>query len=360
MVPIVPVVLSGGSGTRLWPLSRERQPKQFLPLVDARSLFQDALERPRGLAALRAPIVVCNALHRDLVLEQLHGVGMSAAAVVLEPVGRNTAPAVGVAALVAQRAAALEKNAGDPLLLVMPADHVVLDRAAFLRAVEAGVAAARDGCLVTFGVVPSGPETGYGYVQRGADRGGYSFVARFVEKPDFATAQRLVESGEYLWNSGMFLFSASAYLAELRKHEPAMASACERTVAEAAVDGTVISLGAAFAACSANSIDYAVMEKTDRAAVVPLAAGWSDVGSWPALAAIQPAGEEGNVTSGDVIVEGCRDTYVAAHSRLVAAVGLTDVIVVETPDAVLVLHRERAQDVKAVVEALRKAKRPEV
>jgi mannose-1-phosphate guanylyltransferase/mannose-6-phosphate isomerase len=356
MVAIVPVVLSGGSGTRLWPLSRERKPKQFLPLVDDKSLFQDALERPRGVPSLAAPIVVCNAVHRDVVLEQLAALHQAPAAVVLEPIGRNTAPAVAVAALIAQRSSA---RGEDPLLLVMPADHVVLDRPAFVRAVEQGATAASDGALVTFGVVPDRPETGYGYVQRGAARGGYSLVARFVEKPELAAAQRFVDSGDYLWNSGMFLFSASAYLAALRKHEPSMLSACERAVSEALEDGVVVTLGAAFASCSANSIDYAVMEKTDRAAVVPLSAGWSDVGSWPALADVLSDGG-GNVARGDAMIEGCRNTYVAAHSRLVAAVGLTDVVVVETNDAVLVLSRERAQDVKAIVESLRKAKRPEV
>jgi mannose-1-phosphate guanylyltransferase/mannose-6-phosphate isomerase len=354
---LVPVVLSGGSGTRLWPMSREHRPKQFLPLVRDHSLFQDALRRTQTLRSeIRPPIVVCNTGHRFLVAEELLAAGLEAQTIVLEPVGRNTAPAVAVAALLAQRAEQ-ERAEGDadadPLLLVLPADHVILDLDAFSAAVEVALEAAESGRLVTFGVVPSGPETGYGYLLRGEDRGGWADLARFVEKPDVETARGYVESGTYLWNSGMFLFSAQAFLRELERCEPAMAAACRRAVAEAHVDADFTRLGAAFGECPANSIDYAVMERTAHAAVVPLDARWSDVCSWPALHDVLPKDAAGNALSGDVVARSCANTYVAANSRLVAAVGLEGIIVVETADAVLVTTREHAQDVKGIVEELK-------
>jgi mannose-1-phosphate guanylyltransferase/mannose-6-phosphate isomerase len=258
---------------------------------------------------------------------------------------------------------AAARNAGlaehDPLLLVLPADHVLLDRAAFSAAVDAAVPAAAAGRLVTFGVVPRSAETGYGYLLRGAEHDGWAELAKFVEKPDAETARRYVESGRYLWNSGMFLFGARTFLQELGKHEPAMVDACARALFAAETDSDFTRLGAAFLECAAKSVDYAVMEKTRRSAVVPLSAGWSDVGSWPALHEILAKDANGNVAIGDVVMHGCRDTYVAANGRLVAAIGLDGAIVVETADAVLVMARERAQDVKQVVDALKSAGRAE-
>ena len=352
MAPLVPVILSGGSGTRLWPLSRDARPKQFLPLVGDRSLFQQAVLRTRGVTiAVLEPLVVCNEAHRFIVAEQLRELGSHPSAVVLEPAGRNTAPAVAVAALIAQRTAAA--GGTDPLLLVLPADHLVRDVAAFAAAVDAAAAAATAGHLVTFGIVPDRPETGYGYLKRGADRGRWSLLERFVEKPDLATAERYVASGQYLWNSGMFVLGAGAYLRELERHAPAMLAACREAVKTASVDADFTRLGAAFAAGPADSIDYAVMEKTDHAAVVPLDAGWNDVGSWSALYDVLDKDSAGNVAVGDAIVEQCRDTYVLSSSRTVAAVGLTNVVVVETPDAVLVIARDAAQSVKKVVDRLK-------
>lgn len=350
MTALIPVILSGGSGTRLWPLSRDARPKQFLPLVGVRSLFQQALLRTHGIAAAREPLVVCNEAHRFIVAEQLRELGVRPAAVVLEPVGRNTAPAVAVAALLALRSAAAGT---DPLLLVLPADHLVRDVAAFAAAVAAAVEAATAGRLVTFGVVPDRPETGYGYLLRGEQRGSWAELEKFVEKPDLATAEGYWVSGRYLWNSGMFVLGAGAYLRELERHAPAMLAACRAAVAGAAVDADFTRLGAAFAAGPSDSIDYAVMEKTDVAAVVPLDAGWSDVGSWSALYDVLDKDGAGNVAVGDAIVEQCRDTYVLASNRTVAAVGLRDVVVVETEDAVLVIARDAAQSVKRVVDRLK-------
>lgn len=354
---LTPILISGGSGTRLWPLSRDSRPKQFLKLTRGASLFQQTLLRSRNIGVhVRAPIIVCNAAHETLVLEQAAELGIHPAAVILEPAGRNTAPAVALAALIAMRTAG---SAPDPLLLVMPADHIIDEEAAFAAAVRAAAAAAGNGRLVTFGVAPDRPETGFGYIRRGAAHGGWADIDRFVEKPDLETARAYVASGEYLWNSGIFLFSAAALLDELRTHAPAIVAACERTAASARTDGAVMRLGAEFASCPADSIDYAVMEKTAHGAVVPLAAGWSDLGSWSALYETLPHDSQGNATLGDVLLESCRNTFVSASSRLVAAVGLDDVIVVETEDAVLVLRRDRAQDVKKIVDALRVRRRTE-
>jgi mannose-1-phosphate guanylyltransferase/mannose-6-phosphate isomerase len=354
---LIPVVLSGGSGTRLWPLSRQARPKQFLPLVDKTSLFQQTLLRARALGpGVQSPIVVCNAAHRELVVAQSREIGVEPHAIVLEPVGRNTAPAVAVAALLAARAAAA---AIDPFLLVLPADHLVADQAAFAAAVRVALEAAEGGRLVTFAVVPDRAETGYGYIKRGARHGAWAELVQFVEKPDRATAEAYVASGEYGWNSGMFLFSAQRALAELRAHAPAILAASERSVAAARADDGVLQLGAEFAECAADSIDYAVMEKTSQGAVVPLSAGWSDVGSWAALLDVVARDAHGNAASGDALLQECRNTYVVAKHRLVAAVGLDDIVIVETDDAVLVLKRDRAQDVKTIVDGLKAAKRAE-
>jgi mannose-1-phosphate guanylyltransferase/mannose-6-phosphate isomerase len=350
---VTPVVLSGGSGTRLWPLSRAERPKQMLALVSNRTLLQETLLR---LAAFRpppaAPLIVCNDAHFAQVRAQVAEVGVAPAAVVLEPVGRNSAPAVTIAALLSAR------SADDPLLLVLPADHVILDAEAFAAAVSAASVPARAGNLVTFGVVPTHPATGYGYVRRGEEHAGWASVAQFVEKPNLDTARKYLESGRYLWNSGMFLFTASAWLRELRQHAPDVLAACERVLEGAAVVGGVLRLGAEFARCPSISVDYAVLEKTSRAAVVPLVAGWSDIGSWPALHDVLAKDDEGNVTIGDALLRNCRDVYVAAHSRTVAAIGIDGVIVVETPEAVLVVKREHAESVKEVAEALAQRSRP--
>ena len=346
---LVPVILSGGAGTRLWPLSRELYPKQLLRLVAERTMLQETVARTEGLPGLARPIVVCNENHRFMVAEQLRELGTAPQAIVLEPQGRNTAPAAAIAALLVSGGAD-----ADPVLLVLPADHVITDVPAFQAAVAVGRVAAESGSLVTFGVVPDRTETGYGYIRRGAGPGPAFSVAKFVEKPDSATARGYVESGEYYWNSGMFMFRASAYLAELGRYAPAMLAACRAALAAAGRDLDFLRLPAQeFASCPSDSIDYAVMEKTDRAVVVPLAAGWSDVGSWAALADALPRDAEGNVTAGDVLTEDSSGCYLHSTSRLVAAVGLRDHVVVETKDAVLVAPRDRVQDVKELVAELK-------
>ena len=346
---LVPVILSGGAGTRLWPLSRELYPKQLLRLVAERTMLQETVARTEGLPGLARPIVVCNENHRFMVAEQLRELGTAPQAIVLEPQGRNTAPAAAIAALLVSGGAD-----ADPVLLVLPADHVITDVPAFQAAVAVGRVAAESGSLVTFGVVPDRAETGYGYIRRGAGPGPAFTVAKFVEKPDAATARGYVESGEYYWNSGMFMFRASAYLAELGRYAPAMLAACRAALAAAGRDLDFLRLPAQeFASCPSDSIDYAVMERTDRAVVVPLAAGWSDVGSWAALADALPRDAEGNVTAGDVLTEDSSGCYLHSTSRLVAAVGLRDHVVVETKDAVLVAPRDRVQDVKELVAELK-------
>jgi mannose-1-phosphate guanylyltransferase/mannose-6-phosphate isomerase len=353
---LIPLILSGGSGTRLWPLSRELYPKQLLPLVGDKTMLQETAARVSGLPGLAAPIVVCNESHRFMVAEQMREYGTTPQAIILEPIGRNTAPAVAVAALVALDRARKSKggNEADPTLLVLPADHVIRDVKAFQSAVVAGRTAAEAGKLVTFGVVPDRAETGYGYIRRAMGDGPTYPVQQFVEKPDAATAQTYVASGDYYWNSGMFMFRARVYLAELKRHAPAMLSACEDAVAAATRDLDFTRLPAAeFGACPSDSIDYAVMEKTDSAVVVPLDAAWSDVGSWSALQDALPRDDQGNVVTGDVLVEDSSGCYLHSTSRLIGAVGLKDHVVVETKDAVLVAPRDRVQDVKALVAHLK-------
>lgn len=353
---IIPVLLAGGVGSRLWPVSRELYPKQFLPLVDQQySMLQQTYQRLEGLPALGAPIVICNENHRFLVAEQLRQL-QQAATILLEPQGKNTAPAAAVAALQALKA---DKDA---LILVLPADHVISQPAAFLEALELGVPLAKDGKLVTFGIVPSAPETGYGYIQRGsalAQSGGFS-IEQFVEKPNLDVAEKYVASGEYYWNSGMFLMSAQAYLDELKSHCPEMRSACEKALESATQDMDFFRLdAAAFAASPSDSIDYAVMEKTSRGAVLPLDCGWSDVGSWSTLWEVQDKDEQGNVVRGDVMLEDVKNSYVRSGSKLVSAVGLDNVVVVETKDAVLVADKSRVQDVKNIVKRLQAENREE-
>jgi mannose-1-phosphate guanylyltransferase / mannose-6-phosphate isomerase len=347
---IVPVILSGGSGTRLWPLSRELYPKQLLPLIGTETMLQATLRRLEGLADIGEPIVVCNEEHRFLVAEQLRQIGAMPAAILLEPSGRNTAPAVALAAASALQA---REHGDDPVLLVLPADHVIRDTAAFHAAVTAGAKVAQDGKLVAFGIVPDRAETGYGYI-RATARNGAAAIEQFVEKPDATLAHEYVASGEYFWNSGMFMFRASRYIEELRTHRPEIVTQCVAAIAGAKADLDFIRVdGEAFSACPSDSIDYAVMENTAHAWVVPMDAGWSDVGSWRSLHEACDADAAGNVAVGDVLVEDTTNCYLYAGSRLVAAVGLADCVVVETMDAVLVAPRDRVQEVKKLVERLK-------
>lgn len=352
---IVPVVLAGGSGTRLWPLSRSLYPKQLLPLVNERTLLQNTVDRLGGLPGVTSPLVISNGEHRFMVAEQLRDQDV---AILLEPVGRNTAPAVAIAAL---EALARED---DPVLLVLPADHLIDDEVAFRGAVARGLACAEQGDLITFGITPQQPETGYGYIRKGEPvtaSDDVFRVARFVEKPDPATAQEYLNSGEYLWNSGMFMFTARRYLEELERFAPEMLAACREAHAGKVIDLDFIRLAEeAFSRCPSDSIDYAMMEKTETACVLPLDCGWSDIGSWAALWERGEQDGDGNVFKGEVIAEDVHGCYIHATGRMVAAVGLTDHVVVETADAVLVAAKNRVQDVKAIVERLQAAKRQEV
>jgi mannose-1-phosphate guanylyltransferase/mannose-6-phosphate isomerase len=351
---MIPVILSGGSGTRLWPLSRSHYPKQFLPLVTENTMLQETLLRLDGLGNIDNPIVVCNEDHRFMVAEQLRELGVTPQSILLEPVGRNTAPAVAMAALSA--------DSPDALLLVLAADHVISDVASFQLSILKAVQLADSGALVTFGIVPTGPETGYGYIQRGdADAAGESYsVAAFVEKPDLSTATAYIDSGDYYWNSGMFVFRASRYLEELERHNPAMLAACQKAHQNALVSPDFTRLGKeAFAACPADSIDYAVMEKTDSAVVVPLNAGWNDVGSWSALWDVAGKDVNGNAIKGDVLAVDTGNSYLHSENKLVAVVGLSDMVVVETDDAVMVSPRSRAQEVKQIVDLIKAAGRCE-
>jgi len=348
---ILPVILSGGSGTRLWPLSREAYPKQFLALAGEQTMLQATWQRVAPIAG-RAPLVVANEEHRFVAAEQLQQLGVQPQAILLEPMGRNTAPAIAVAALEAMR------QGDDAVLLVLPSDHVIADEEAFRAAVLRALPAAEAGKLVTFGIVPSGPETGYGYIKATGD-GDARPVDRFVEKPDAQTAQQYVQSGEYFWNSGMFLFKASRYLAELEKFNPAMLDTSRTAWQQARRDADFTRLDKdAFDAVPSDSIDYAVMEKTADAVVVPLDAGWNDVGSWTALRDVSQQDADGNAHHGDVIAIDCRNTY-AYGDRLIALVGLDDVIVVETDDAVMVGRSDRMQEIKQVVARIKDAGRPE-
>jgi len=354
---LVPVILSGGSGTRLWPLSRKLLPKQFLPLVSARTMIQETVLRLAGLPDCAAPLLVAGSEQRFLAAEQMRGIGTRPARILLEPVGRNTAPAIAAAALVAL--------ADDPqaLLLVLPSDHAIRDVAAFHAAVAQARAAAAAGRLVTFGMRPTGPETGFGYIEAGeplAGLAGARAIKRFVEKPDAATAQRFLDAESFLWNSGMFLFGAAKFLEELGTHRPAILEAARRAVDGATRDLDFLRLGeAAFAASPAESVDTAVMERTAAGAVVPCELGWSDVGSFEALWALGAKDPQGNVASGDVLLSGSYGCYVRADGRMVAVLGAEDLVIVDTGDALLVASRERAQEVKDVVARLEREKRSE-
>ncbi|TWI02961.1 mannose-1-phosphate guanylyltransferase/mannose-6-phosphate isomerase [Luteimonas cucumeris] len=351
-----PVILSGGSGSRLWPLSRQNLPKQFLSLMGDLSLFQETVRRVGALPDVRPPVTVCSEDHRFMVGEQLQGVGSANGGILLEPMARNTAPAI---ALAAWHLVASDPNA---TLLVLPADHLIEDEAAFRDAVARAAVLAEQDWLVAFGIRPDYAETGYGYILRGdgLGEGGYR-IERFVEKPDLATAERYLAEGSYAWNSGMFLFRAQRYLDELLRHAPAMLAATSDAYAAAESDLDFIRVDKeSFAASPSDSIDYAVMEKTDRAAVVPVSCGWSDIGSWSSLWTVAERDEDGNRYEGDVISVDTRGSLVrASDRRMIATIGVEDLVIVDTPDATLVARKDRVQDVKAIVDKLKAAGRQE-
>ncbi len=366
---IIPVVLAGGSGTRLWPLSRQLFPKQLMNLVDAQTMLQNTLLRLKTLPQVGNPMVICNENHRFMVAEQIREIGISSALILLEPVGRNTAPAVALAAL------QVSASGRDSILLVLPADHHIADTKIFVQALTTGAQFAEQGRLITFGIVPNAPETGYGYIRKGAavqagstskvqhqatDLAMVAAIREFVEKPDRATAEKYVASGEYFWNSGIFMFKASQVLAEMKAHVPDIVSACEKALARGKADLDFFRLDPeAFKACPSDSIDYAIMEKTANGAMVPLEAGWNDLGSWEALWQVGRKDDRQNVVKGDVVMEDVSHSYLHATDRLIAAVGLENHIVVETSDAILISPRERVQDVKRLVDQLTKQNRVE-
>ena len=350
-----PVILTGGAGSRLWPVSREYYPKPLLPMFGDNTLLQETVLRLDGLDDPGAPLLVCNEEHRFLVAEQVQSLGKETDAIILEPEGRNTAPALTVAAL-----QLVEANPG-VLMVVMPADHVIPDRGAFQQAVAAGSELADQGYLVTFGTVADKPETGYGYIRRGSEiSAGMYQVSSFVEKPDLATAESYLAAGDYYWNSGIFLMRADRWLEEIGSRRPDILAACQQAMASAKRDSDFVRLGKdAFLACPSDSIDYAVMEKTDRAAVVPLEAGWSDVGSWSSIWEVSERDAQGNVTKGDVLIHDVKNSLFMAENRCIAAVGVEDVVVVETADAVLVTCKDNCQDVKEIVSKLKDGGREE-
>jgi mannose-1-phosphate guanylyltransferase/mannose-6-phosphate isomerase len=354
---IHPVILSGGSGTRLWPMSRTLYPKQLLTLLGGESLLQQTVRRVAGRACFAAPLLVANEEHRFIIAEQLREISVTPRALLLEPIGRNTAPAACIAAL------ALTESEPDPLMLVMPSDHTIADLDGFNTAVTRAAAAAQAGALVSFGIAPHHPETGYGYIRRGGELDGVEgvfAVAEFVEKPGVRQAEEYVASTEYSWNSGIFLFPAQLYLDELERLRPDIVAACRQALAAAQRDTDFIRLGReAFSACVADSIDYAVMEHTRRAAVVPVSIGWSDVGSWDALWELGAKDQNGNSTHGNVVAEDTRNCYLRSEAGLLAAIGIADLVVVATDDAVMVAPRNRTQEVKSLVARLARDRRDE-
>ena len=350
---ITPVITAGGSGTRLWPLSRSLYPKQFLALTGEQTMLQETVQRLSNLD-VNAPLVICNEEHRFIVAEQLRALGKTGS-IILEPVGRNTAPAIALAAEVTV-------NDNDPLLLVLAADHVIQNNDAFTEAVKNAIPLAQAGKLVTFGIVPTQAHTGYGYIKRGnavADSSGYD-VNAFVEKPDPRTAANYVESGEYYWNSGMFLIKASRYLQELQKYRPEILNACKKALEHTTHDNDFVRLDAeAFATCPDESVDYAVMENTTDAVVVPLDAGWNDIGAWSALWEVNEKDEEGNAIFGDTILQDTTNSLIHGGERLIATIGLDNMVIVDTKDALLVACKDKVQYVKKIVEKLKAEKRSE-
>ncbi len=357
MTKITPVLLSGGSGTRLWPVSRSLYPKQLLPITAERTMFQETVRRFSGEAGFLPPLVICNDEHRFIIASQLQALGISPTAIVLEPVGRNTAAAAAIAALI------LSREAPDSLMLLAPSDHVIDDLAAFHDAIKIAAAAAESGNLVTFGITPMHAETGYGYIQCAAPIAGIDgafSVARFVEKPARDIAEALLRNGNYFWNSGMFLFSPAAWLEELSRHAPGILTGASQALHKSARDLDFVRLEReSFAGIPGISIDYAVMEHTAKAAVVPAGIGWSDIGSWSSIWERGQKDSAGNVITGDVLTEDSRRNYIRSDSRLVATIGVEDLVIVETRDAVLVSRRDRHQDVKLIVERLAQANRSE-
>jgi mannose-1-phosphate guanylyltransferase len=354
---ILPVIMAGGSGSRLWPLSRSLYPKQFLPLVSENTMLQDTCERLNGIEH-RSPIFVCGEDHRFTVAEQLRS-GYSSGGIILEPMGKNTAPAVALAAFHALNGASGDE---DQALLILAADHVIEDVSAFQRAVQAALPYVENGCLATFGIVPSKPETGYGYIRQGhlVDDGIAMVVAEFVEKPNQEAAEAYLHSGDYLWNSGIFMFKANRYLEELQQHQPDIYQACEQAMAQAEIDHDFIRPDTEiFSNCQDESIDYAVMEKTQSAVVVPMDCGWSDVGSWSSLWEVSDKDKEGNALKGDVLALDTKNCFIQSDRKLVATVGLENIVIIESDDAIMVADKGRVQNVKDIVSQLRAADRPE-
>ncbi len=353
---IIPVILCGGSGTRLWPLSRTSYPKQLLTLIDGKSLLQHTLERIRNIPGVEKPVVICNQDYRFITAEQLRDIGFADARIILEPAGKNTAPAATIAALY------LKEINEDALMLVLPADHVISDHEKFIDSVKQAADAAQQEKMVTFGVVPTKPETGYGYIQKGESLNDNAFqVQRFVEKPDLKTAEKYLQSGEYFWNSGMFMFKIKTFLHEVAQHAPDILANCQRCMEEVNIDFDFYRIKPAlFAECPSESLDYAIMEKSNNIAVVPLKSDWSDVGSWNAMWDIHEVDFQGNAVKGDVMTHEISNCYLHAESRLLAAVGISDIAVVETADAVLVTHKNSCQDVKMLVNSLKKNNRSEI
>lgn len=350
---ILPIVMAGGSGSRLWPMSRELNPKQFLSLASEQSMLQVTVKRLDGLTDLK-PQIICNEAHRFVAAEQMRQIGLEDCDILLEPVARNTAAAITLAALKAS------SSGQDPVLLVLAADHLIGDAEVFRQCVRNALPLAESGNLVTFGIQPSSPETGYGYIEKGDNQGAGFTIARFVEKPDIETAQSYLASGRFLWNSGMFMFKASRLLEEVRIFIPEVLACCSQALEQSSHDFHFTRVGAeAFARCPSDSIDYAVMEKTADAVVVPMDAGWNDIGSWSALWDVGQKDDDQNVLIGDVLVEQVNGSYIKSTSRLVAAVGVEDLVVVETNDALLIAHKDKVQGVKQIVERLKVQQRQE-
>ena len=353
---ILPVIMAGGTGSRLWPLSRELYPKQFLKLKGDLSMLQQTIARLSGINH-QAPLLICNEEHRFIAAEQLRVGGFDYSGIILEPVGRNTAPAIALAAIHALKSASKDE---EPILLVLAADHLIENENLFHKAVEQALPFAQDDQLVTFGITPTSPETGYGYIQCGESHGDAFSVQEFVEKPSLDVAKGYLASGNYFWNSGMFLFKASRYLEELKSHRPDILSACEKAMSATKPDMDFIRVSKEeFERCPDDSIDYAVMEKTDAAKMIPMDAGWSDVGSWSALWEVSEKDENQNVSSGDVININSTNSYIYAESKLVSTVGIDNLVVIETKDAVLVVNKDKVQHVKDVVKLLKESGRTE-